>query len=155
MRMKPHLIQRLRERRLGDQKKGVDSRFEMDYMGSAEFEFGTLPKTLAAMRSLKSEIEMVKLTAHGHDIFYVGPAKSKDLAMELVQDQLSSGRHVYHLKESTYMDDSFGLDKNKYHADIIGWWTVCDSGDLSKNWEPFALFKHEHNARQWKKLAYE
>jgi hypothetical protein len=43
----PYLIQRVKRRsyKKYDNEKGLDYNFEMDYMGSAEFEFGSLPKS--------------------------------------------------------------------------------------------------------------
>jgi len=44
----PYLIQKVKRRSYNeyDDKKGLDYNFEMDYMGSAEYEFGALPKSL-------------------------------------------------------------------------------------------------------------
>lgn len=50
--MKPYLIQRAKfEDRDPDLKKGIDSIIRLDYMGSAEFEWGALPASLKEIRS--------------------------------------------------------------------------------------------------------
>ena len=52
--MIPYLIQRGKfESR--DFKEGIDSILKFDYMGSSEFEWGALPKSLQAIRDKKED----------------------------------------------------------------------------------------------------
>jgi hypothetical protein len=49
--MKTWLIQRAKFNDSGFFEKGIDSILRFDYMGSAEFEFGALPKSLSNIRN--------------------------------------------------------------------------------------------------------
>lgn len=48
--LRPHLIQRA-EFQNRSEKSGIDSILKFDYMGSAEFEWGALPKSLERIRN--------------------------------------------------------------------------------------------------------
>lgn len=49
--MQTYLIQRAKFRNnVNTNKSGIDSILEFDYMGSSEFEWGALPKSLAIIR---------------------------------------------------------------------------------------------------------
>lgn len=47
----PYLIQRAKFSNDSSDREGIDSILDFDYMGAAEFEFGTLPKSLKRVRS--------------------------------------------------------------------------------------------------------
>jgi hypothetical protein len=76
----PSLIQRVRYRK-NDLRKGIDAFFEFDYMGSSEFEWGALPKSLKLMRELRMkdpdssktpDWKVEKLSVGPHIAYYVG-----------------------------------------------------------------------------------
>lgn len=48
----PYLVQRMEEREGPNDRKGVEAFFCMNYMGSAEFEFGALPNALRRIRAI-------------------------------------------------------------------------------------------------------
>jgi hypothetical protein len=61
-----NLIQRCLERKYhSEDKKGVDKILSFDYMGSAEFEWGTLPNTVRILRELgtQKKLTLTKATA--------------------------------------------------------------------------------------------
>lgn len=133
---KPYLVQRLQVRTFGaDQRKGVDREFEMDYMGSAEFEFGSLPKSLREMRKLgdanqKSmfEISFGKTT---HTVFYYGPSEHLEVAKDLFTDHLVCryGKK-YPLKERSEIQDAF-FNNDETKNETVAWW------DIDNNWIAF------------------
>jgi len=55
---KPYLIQRAKIRDISNlNKSGIDQVLQMDYMGSAEFEFGALPNSLKHIREHLNEYD--------------------------------------------------------------------------------------------------
>ena len=58
--MKPYFIQRctMRKNVNNSDVKGFDSAFELDYMGSAEFEFGAPTKSLKAVTAILEEYQL-------------------------------------------------------------------------------------------------
>jgi hypothetical protein len=82
----PRLVQRLvrkpKSLEGSQETSGIDAFFRCDYMGSAEFEFGALPKTVHAMRehmkTVTDDAQPVPLVFAGADgsvvqFWYVGP----------------------------------------------------------------------------------
>lgn len=161
--MSTWLIQRLKENKYGsDNRKGIDKAFLMDYMGSAEFEFGALPSALKAMRARKDDIilEKIELPRPKSEYairaqktikaYFVGPKECLAGAMEFFADQV--GPRNMRFKESTYLADAYGLcGKNEISnglgRDIVGWWALAEV-------RPWAVLMTDDFARQWKELTY-
>lgn len=141
------LIQRMKERGFPNDAKGVDALFRFDYMGSAEFEFGTLPKALKEMRADSQKVVITKVEARvgkgkKHKAYFVGPACKEKDAGKLFSDEISGRNSISH-KEMTYIRQSYIPERNKdYWKGIVGWW-VLDSDP------PWALFKTDALARKW------
>jgi len=147
----PYLIQRVLFRdgskHAEEGKQGVDALFTFDYMGSSEFEFGSLPKALKAMRKLKSAQWMVRTIAIDDRVAYlVGADEATDVASQFLADQLKpQSQRQGTTKEwtgilGTYCPES--RDAPHYHA-YHGWWSIDE--DLP----PFILFKQKDHAEAW------
>lgn len=60
----PYLVQRVSRKRSEFNKAGsVDDNYRMEYMGSAEFEMGALPKSLKAACASLDEYQVIKIEA--------------------------------------------------------------------------------------------
>lgn len=114
----------------------------MDYMGSAEFEFGALPAALVAMRTLWcTEWEPKRIKHDGAVAWFIGPPTELEKAEKLFEDQL--GPRKMRLKEDTRI--AIAYDRGDYpkddHFDVVGWWALTSS--------PWALFIKKKDAITW------
>ena len=102
---KPYLVQRANFKNLKTENGSIDDTLYFDYMGSAEFEFGALPKSL---KRITSKIDSVIITenndcessvdgGHLRIISIVEPTEEYLKAI----DDIASGDHE--LKESAHM----------------------------------------------------
>jgi len=143
MAKEPYLVQRINLRSTQDpNRKGVDRYFSMDYMGSAEFEFGELPKSLKRIRSALPT-DLKKMQVGGYTAWYCGPETFYEVAMTLFEDALE-GRHYDHylLKESLRLQEAYGFYKAAPKCDIVGWWDILND---------FAFFTKKEYAKNWLK----
>lgn len=143
----PSLIQRM-ERRREDRKesKGVDALFSLDYMGSAEFEFGAIPKALKSMRAAKNESWIIRtIQARACVAYYVGSPESFNTAVQFFEDQVKPREERKgHTKEWTYIYETYHPDPKRHHlGPYHGWWAV-DEGEPS-----FILFKDKKHAEDF------
>lgn len=147
-RNRPWLIQRVVARELKDQTlgKGIDGAFIFDYMGSSEFEWGTLPHSLRLMRAADAGWEPEKLKAGG---WYVGPSERLPIAEELVADQ--RGPMTWRLKERTLLSEGFNAGPRGLRMD--GWWAVETTHERGAI--PFIVFRDKAHADLWLKLMRE
>src|SRR5512136_2832932 len=112
---KPHLIQRVE---LCDPPRkedftSIDRYFSFSYMGSSEFEWGTLP---AALKFMREDVKKwgkkppYKLQVGEHTAWYVGPAEGLECARELFTWQLGetarSRSDNWYLQERTEIRDA-------------------------------------------------
>jgi len=147
----PYLIQRLlREDR---QKTGVDAYFSFDYMGSSEFEFGTLPACLREIRALDFKSwEPQKMTVEhkGKKLvaWFVGPETMLPVAQTVFGNEITN--RSLRFKEATQIAAVYGTDpwyqdaKNPPTFRVIGWWAL--DTDMS-----FAFFTKKEYAELWLK----
>lgn len=124
--MKVYLVQRgkFSER---DWKKGVDAKIDFDYMGSAEFEFGALPKSL---KNIRENLDNYSLTdqsilAYGKKTKYrlfAPENKVVDIVKSIELIALDKVR----LKEQAYFDAMCGNKSfyNFYKPNIDFWWDI-------------------------------
>lgn len=153
------LVQRIKKK-FGppEPERGVDGFFAMDYMGSAEFEWGALPNALKVMRETASsssekivlkKVKHVTMSQQGkkqvHKAYFVGPASILPRAQMFFIGELE-GVGMRH-KEPTFIRSVY-VEKNDFCSRTIGWWVLEDQ-------PPWALFKEDPLARQWKKVVYE
>jgi hypothetical protein len=158
-RVKTKPIQRTPKHLLPDPiPTSIDYFFEMDYMGSSEFEWGALPESLKRMRAATMVAEPKRLKVAGKYLcWYVGPEDEYTLAKMLFIDQLALSGDFARLKERTCIRDNFvdlgspatvgGValpskfaktrdDYNWYDA----WWAIEKT---------FAIFKTKVDAETW------
>jgi hypothetical protein len=134
---KPYLVQRIKVwAEPHSTKKGVDRYFGFDYMGSAEFEFGTLPTALKQMRS--TDLVLERLTVKPHQVWYVGPKAISLTALSFFTDQLGPKR--WPLKEWTAIKENYLTPPPARCLAFDGWWA------LDMDW---ILFKQKEHAELW------
>lgn len=129
-----YLVQRaaMRENISNSQVVGYDSAFSNDFMGSAEYEFGALAKSL---RKITPNLEHYQIFAHktlkhpdGRGLFmFCRPEVKDDLSSILeilATDGSYSSKHGYQLKESAYLDNILKGQKSGLLAGINLWWDI-------------------------------
>lgn len=144
----PFLVQRMKRRdRPGE---GVDAHFEFDYMGAAEFEWGTLPEALKLMRGWPTMSEWeptvirLGLPDHpAHVAWFVGPVEALELTTAFFIDQLTERKR--RLKERSHLFEVYHPEPRNSYAACTGWWAL-DAWPC-----PWVLFREREDAEQWLK----
>jgi len=148
LKKKPWLVQRVL--RKDSEEKGIDGAFGFDYMGSAEFEFGSLFHALKAMRATWDqylpEPKRIK-DENGRIVWYVGPDDAEILAFAewFFVDQ-SYGHCEHDLKERTDMRRAYEDEPDRWAP--TGWWAIDHD-------TPWLLFVKKDDAREWIKRTKE
>lgn len=120
MRSQTYLLQRgiFRNKPL-ENKKGIDSRFQMDYMGSAEFEWGALPRGLRRIcRNIDKYIEL-PIYIDGY-LFYM--LAHSELLEKSIEDFIDVFKGNLHLKESPRMENIYNGNLDNQKIDF--WWSL-------------------------------
>ena len=107
--------------------------FSFDYMGSAEFEFGALPKALEALSESKSLIHFT-VTKNNQPLYVICPEDLKDDIKLWLTD-------------CEYIELKEDLRFNK--PDVLGWIKI-ETDTICK--EPFMFFKDEEMFTKTTKL---
>jgi len=120
----PYLIQRAKWRhKMNLEKKGIDQIIEFDYMGSSEFEWGALPKSLKRIREHISDYvwthtEMYSIFSHRDQVTDILDAVTKLKLKEI------------HTKEFTAMREGICpntvLNKLDYDFGFRIWWDIVN-----------------------------
>lgn len=137
------LVQRILARKQPTGASGVDKFFSFDYMGSAEFEWGALPRAIKQMRKHQAEtafgIRRIDLVGAPKPwVWFVGAPQDVEQAVAWVTDQARSDRKI-RMKEASYFADALATPSL---ADIQGWWSLNDK---------WCVFLKKDDARNWLK----
>lgn len=114
--MNPYLIQRGKfvDR---EYKTGIDSILQWDYMGSAEFEWGALPKSLKIIRDIKESCELF-------DVEY----KGKMFTVYCHKDHKGEIPTYFEKVETQHLKEFSGFDKvfvNPFNFSVPDfWWDI-------------------------------
>jgi hypothetical protein len=125
----PNLIQRGTFRKITEQEiVGLDSLISYDYMGSSEFEFGTLPHSLRRITKSWNEyvwfpIEEIK-DADGQVLFVLCRKKQEAEVVSVVK-LLAASDHGFRLKERCGLCEYIAC-KSEYDVRIDFWWDVTE-----------------------------
>lgn len=111
--------------------KHLNQIFRFDYMGSAEFEFGEVPKSMERIQKYFNAGDGVtgELKIHGITVYYLCH-KPDESEVKIRIKELSQNK--YRLKEHTFFDEALAArvpanivpekkDKYKFAAEFIGW----------------------------------
>ena len=137
----PYLVQRLRRRGTPNMTyAGIYRDFELEYMGSAEFEFGTANAQLTQMVLCCDElkIEEVKLpsnvTTNEGVVWYLGRIEQLPQAKAFVEDQLGPTPSVRFQERPEFRDV---LIPGKWVPRATGWWAYSSYSRLQRPWVLF------------------
>ena len=146
---KPALIQRMCKRASPLERYiGPDRLWSMEYMGSAEFEFGALPEALRRMASHRARLQVVSCQNGDSTLWSVGlPEHTQAITGLLARELEEVGVREWFLKEHTGMRAALGRDTSKWDAGrsdpTMAWWAL----DALRS--PFAIFQQEQDAYYW------
>ncbi len=117
----PYLIQRCMLRDNIGEITGFDSVFRSDYMGSAEFEFGALPKSLRRIVNQNWYVYPTDTKAHdGRGLFIVASATGQRDQIAPLIPQLIERK--IRLKEVTRLKEA--LSGDEWARDVVLWWDI-------------------------------
>lgn len=121
----PYLIQRANfvNCKSRKSKKGIDSILRFDYMGSAEFEFGSLPKSLKRIRATINDYTVDRITINGNPVNIF--CKSDDLNDVVAFLNMLSETEYPRMKEQPRFYNYLKGEKSKYESfNIDHWWDI-------------------------------
>lgn len=136
MRTTPYLIQRARFSKFHSDKIGIDSLLDFDYMGSAEFEFGALGKSLKRVReNINEYVRFDHMFADFPEKIVSVYCKHEDmLEIPEILEKLARRENDIRLKE--YCDlDVYLKDLQRRGSDF--WWDIENDFFFWRNNEEF------------------
>lgn len=126
-----YLVQRLT--RANSNKPGFDGFFRCEYMGSSEFEFGAIPKSLKRIRAAGDVVRKHReITFKGvtRKVWFVGSLATLATKVDDFEKWLAGDCRG---KESSYFPENFtGRDSlfdrpaSDWMADVVAWWSLDD-----------------------------
>ena len=136
---KPYLVQRAKFKKDVVENTGIDSILNLDYMGSAEFEFGSLPKSL---KEMCEKIANLKVTMVKDVINYKGQRLCLVCSDDQVEDitkffkaETDRSSREYRLKEYSGISEAVsGKDSRGEPVKEDGYYTVEFWWDIDNNW---------------------
>jgi hypothetical protein len=135
--MKFYLIQRGKIQKQPASKK-VSDVVQLDYMGSAEFEFGALPASLRAMQAAQKQYSLFRLVINGKDVHVWA---SSEVSRDELKEQLTElAEKKLWLKERSEFDYWFRKEKSRWEQDkdfkpFTFWWDIKNHIMFSLNGE--------------------
>ena len=96
--------------------------FRFDYMGSAEFEFGAVPKALAKIVDERENYVSGLIVGFGQDlakIFYLCHKDHSEEVQERIKWLATDEYKNFHLKQRCSLKES--LEGKEYHKEVCGW----------------------------------
>lgn len=118
-----YLVQRM-TRTDQPHKTGFDAKFSLDYMGSAEFEFGGVPASLKRMRAADLTFVTGAITRHGaeHTVYMIAPlaiaADVPDAMTAWLADEYPRGQ------ENSRFHQRLDGETDPYILRTNAWWDI-------------------------------
>lgn len=141
----PYLVQRLcrKDPKFVDLSKiGIDRVCSLDYMGSAEFEFGAIPTALRTMRNYCSVLRCMEFNVGEHKgLSFVGNLDHFAYATKWFSEELKD-MFCHKAKESTYIHYILNDKDPELGKRICGWWALDQK-------VPWAIFLDMNIGKQW------
>lgn len=127
----PYLIQRARiNSPLAKEGERLSNAVRFDYMGSAEFEFGALPKSFRRIQAKRSLLKMRKIESikSGElSLRVLSTMNDEEFAeyTEILKTLRESDRKI-RTKEMTYFNEDFKPFSSNDIFRIDFWWDICN-----------------------------
>lgn len=120
----PYLIQRGRLRDISSPITGIDQIVAFDYMGSAEFEFGALPKSLKKFTIVADNLKIyeTEIEDYKKEKIYIISSGNSDFG-KINNFILQISLNKYRLKEYSRLFESLNNLSNDYMY-IDFWWDI-------------------------------
>lgn len=118
----PYLIQRGKFKSVKGPVTGIDMLIDLDYMGSAEFEFGALLKSL---KKMCKEADLFEVYPTGFcridklGLFIICKSVDKDTVMGYIEKLTLN---MYRLKEISYLPEALVPERDYQRFDF--WWDI-------------------------------
>lgn len=124
-----YLTQRLQKRTYKQpDAKGLDVNFQLDYMGSSEFEWGAIPKALKSLREHAERFTIFESTmslgTHTRTVYFVADEQDYQGQREHFGVWADSG---FRGKESTHFPQVFRGEDEHFYGRTVAWWAINDN----------------------------
>lgn len=125
----PYLIQRGQFKPIAfGEITGFDSLIQFDYMGSAEFEFGAMPKSLRRIAGAAANYSVSPSGMEAKDgrvlFVFCAPTDADEIKTWLA----CAAKRAVRTKESTHLPAALGIEPDAYGRRTDFWW------DLDNDW---------------------
>lgn len=131
----PYLIQNMILRENPPKKPSLDQLYQMDYMGSSEFEFGALPKSLKVFTNNFEDLEVEQSSIKNFEdsnLYLLGQKHIVSEYKDRYIEDLINGKLI--LKERTNIDFALkGKVKSEWNSKVVefvpmrhpsAWWDI-------------------------------
>jgi len=130
----PYLIQRMKRKKNSPKYSSVDDLYSMDYMGSSEFEWGALPKSLKEFTKNFDNLVIEKtdiLNFKEEPLCLLGLPEVVKEYQKLYINDLVAGKIM--LKERLCFEEAFSGKQKSYNGEVIdfdptrhtaAWWDI-------------------------------
>jgi hypothetical protein len=120
----PFCIQRAKKKSKDENNydlKGIDTLLRFDYMGSSEFEWGALPKSLKRIRSIIEKYETREICVNNKQItVFYDTRIDFDSSIKTYIEKLAEGKQ--YLKE--YSDFDSYVNDGPFYGKTTFWWDI-------------------------------
>lgn len=125
-----YLVQRLTAQDHHRPERGFDGFFGLEYMGSAEFEFGAAGDSLKRIRASKAVV-LAAREVNGSTVYFVGPKDGMQAKLDDFGPWLSGEDHPRRgvgpwCKERTYFPEHLAGEATEYMGRTCAWWSLDD-----------------------------
>lgn len=127
-----YLVQRCTKKFRQYQSEAVADAFSLDYMGSAEFEFGAIPKSirkLAQKNLVQTSFKHKSKNGKEHTIHVVADHDEQGDAVEAIRKYLSASSPYRNLKEYIHLWELVNEDKKREEYWETFWWCVDENSN--------------------------
>lgn len=126
-----YLVQRMSSKKdAAPRGNGFDDYFELDYMGSSEFEWGAIPAALKSIRQHPAVVQEWPVTINGltRSVYFVGEKKALRDHVAGIEAWSERGDHrpPFWGKEWTNFPENFADTADEYARRTDAWWAIKD-----------------------------
>lgn len=136
----PWLIQRWKVKGGWKPSLKVSEYLKQDYMGSSEFEFGAIPKTLREFHARLGKLVYTKLEVNGHAVHLLSLPEQVEPYKAFLAT-MSKDKYEVRLKERIRLAHILSNDKDKTYMDDDFWWDLDNVIAIALDKGPLMNFK--------------
>lgn len=127
-----YLVQRCTKKFKVYKNETVSEAFSLDYMGSSEFEFGAIPKSirkLAQKNLVQTSFKHKSKNGKEYTIYVLADHEEQGEAVKAIRDYLNAPSPYRQLKEFIHLWGLVNEDKTRENYEETFWWCVDENSN--------------------------